>query len=162
MFTPHTRKRLHCTLPAQEGPRRPRSGTGVSPREDATTTSLAPRYRVPSSGSKAGRPQDGCSVCGESRDTRDRELAPTLPAFRPTGPTTLLTTHRSAQHRNLTSPAYLRAVRAVLPFHWAQWPSITGAGGRACALSAALATARPKPARLKARLPLRGRGQGLG
>lgn len=123
-------ERVHVVLcPSRSAPRgRPHPPT---PR--------VPRRRAPSGGSGPEGPRVVGPVCGESGDTRKGALPP--PDFRPAGSTTLLTTRGSAQRRNPASPACLRAVRALLSFHWAQWPSITEAGGRACALSAAIATA---------------------
>lgn len=120
----------------------PRRGSALS---SARGWRSAPRGRPhpPLGLHAAASPRAVGPVCGESGDTRDRALAPTLPAFRPAGPTTLLTTRGLAQRRNPASPACLRTVRARLSFHWVQWPSITEAGGRACALSAAIATACP-------------------
>lgn len=118
---------------------------GVPPREDALThpSGSMPPCALWQLCGPEGRQAVG-PVCGESVDTWDRALAPTLPPSGPARPTTLLTTRGSAQRRNPATPAYLRAVRTFLSFHWAQWPSITGAGGRVCALSAAIATARPE------------------
>lgn len=133
-FTRHTGQTLLCTLPAQERAHAV-LGPGLAFRP-ARTPPPAPRAScrsVPSGGSgPEGRRAVG-PVCGE--------LAPTLPAFRPAGSTTLLTTRGGAQRRSPASPACLSAARASLSFHWALWPSITEAGGRACALSAAIATA---------------------
>lgn len=83
-------------------------------------------------------------VCGGAEGTRARALAPTLPALparrgpRPSSP-------RAAPHSAGTQPGQRRlASKALVPFHWAQCPSITGASGRACAPCAPLATARPQ------------------
>lgn len=133
---------MHCFQPRRRPT--PSSVPGWRPAPQGRPhppTSRAPCRRAPSGGSgPEGRRAVG-PVCKESGDTRDGALAPTLPGFRPPGSTTLLTTRGSAQRRNPASPACLSAVRALLSLHWAQWPSITEAGGRACALSAAIATA---------------------
>lgn len=71
----------------------------------------------------------------------EAQESPTLQRVRSTGIWMMCDSDRSAQRRNPASPACLSAVRALLSFHWAQWSSITEAGGRACALSAAIATA---------------------
>lgn len=105
----------------------------------------------------ARRPQDGWS------DTRDSALAPTLAALPATGPTTLLTARRSTPRRNPATPRRLaRARSASLPCHWPQGPSITEAGGRAHAPSAALATRRPQRAPRRTGRLLRGAGAGRG
>lgn len=81
-------------------------------------------------------------VCGASGDTWDSALAPTLPAFRKRK------AHDPPHHARISTapePRHSRlpeCVRAFLSFHWAQWPSIMEVGGRACALSAAIATDR--------------------
>lgn len=118
-------------------------GLAFRPARTPPLTPRAPSRPVPSGGSEARKAAGRLVQCVESLGTRgtERSPAPSLPSG-PARPTTLFTTRGSAQHRNAATPAYLRAVRAFLAFHWAQWPSISGVGGRACALSAAIATAR--------------------
>lgn len=124
---------MHSSSPG-EGPRCPRPLVGVPPREDAPTRPSGSMPLRALGRLRAGRPQ-GCW----SSVRRARTHPPSLPARRVHDPphhARRYTTPEPGQSRLPT-----RRARALLSFHWAPWPSITEAGGRACALSAAIATA---------------------
>lgn len=141
-----------ATLGPRGPPRVPRTAsTSPAPVYERHAAPRASRLRVPSSGSEAGRPQDGCSSVRRVWGHASQSSPSHHPC--PSGPRDpWASSQRAAPHSAGTiQPAQRQlASKALLPFYWAQCPSITGANGRACVPCAPLATARPQ------RLPGRG------